>query len=248
MFEPIQNKNNYQYIVEQIKQMILDGELVKGDRLPSERELSEMYQVSRTSVREALKALETLGLLESRHGGGNYIADKLQDKLADLLSLLFVLEHCQISDLTRIRYTLELETMRNIMQKNDPEVRKQLQAFADRIKVSNTTDELEQIDMDFHALILSLAANPLLQFLHSSVHTAYLWNVEFLNQYFPNWTSLSFQTVQEYQADIINTLLSGDIDSLSKALDRHYEYNVSVDINTLYAQYLQDKKNAKQNS
>lgn len=65
MFEPIHNKNNYQYIVDQIKQLILDGELIVGDRLPSERDLSEMYQVSRASVREALKALETIGLLES---------------------------------------------------------------------------------------------------------------------------------------------------------------------------------------
>ena len=64
MFEPIHNKNNYQYIVDQIKQLILDGELIVGDRLPSERDLSEMYQVSRASVREALKALETIGLLE----------------------------------------------------------------------------------------------------------------------------------------------------------------------------------------
>ena len=70
MFEPIHNKNNYQYIVDQIKQLILDGELIVGDRLPSERDLSEMYQVSRASVREALKALETIGLLESRHCGG----------------------------------------------------------------------------------------------------------------------------------------------------------------------------------
>ena len=51
MFEPIHNKNNYQYIVDQIKQLILDGELIVGDRLPSERDLSEMYQVSRASVR-----------------------------------------------------------------------------------------------------------------------------------------------------------------------------------------------------
>ena len=62
MYKPIQNKNNYQYIVDQIKQMILQGELKIGDRLPSERELSELYQVSRACVREALKALETIGL------------------------------------------------------------------------------------------------------------------------------------------------------------------------------------------
>ena len=91
MFEPIHNKNNYQYIVDQIKQLILDGELIVGDRLPSERDLSEMYQVSRASVREALKALETIGLLESRHGGGNYIVNHLKEQLTDNLSLVCLL-------------------------------------------------------------------------------------------------------------------------------------------------------------
>ena len=106
MFEPIHNKNNYQYIVDQIKQLILDGELIVGDRLPSERDLSEMYQVSRASVREALKALETIGLLESRHGGGNYIVNHLKEQLTDNLSLVFVLDHCKLKDLTSLRYAL----------------------------------------------------------------------------------------------------------------------------------------------
>lgn len=123
MFEPIHNKNNYQYIVDQIKQLILDGELIVGDRLPSERDLSEMYQVSRASVREALKALETIGLLESRHGGGNYIVNHLKEQLTDNLSLVFVLDHCKLKDLTSLRYALELEIMRNIIRKNNPETK-----------------------------------------------------------------------------------------------------------------------------
>ena len=54
MFNHIGNKKNYEYIVEQIKDMIINGELTVGERLPTEKELSEKFGVSRTSVREAL--------------------------------------------------------------------------------------------------------------------------------------------------------------------------------------------------
>lgn len=68
MFDVIGNKKNYEYIVEQIKDMIIDGKLKVGERLPTEKELSENFGVSRTSVREALKALEVIGICESRQG------------------------------------------------------------------------------------------------------------------------------------------------------------------------------------
>ena len=62
-------------MVTQIHDLIREGRLKAGDQLPSERELSETFKVSRTSVREALRALETKGLIISRTGMGNFIAD-----------------------------------------------------------------------------------------------------------------------------------------------------------------------------
>ena len=82
MYEPIQNKNTSQLIVDQIKNMILSGKLKIGDKLPPERELAELYKVSRTSVREALKALEAIGVLEIRQGGGIYIVNDILLKMS----------------------------------------------------------------------------------------------------------------------------------------------------------------------
>jgi GntR family transcriptional regulator, transcriptional repressor for pyruvate dehydrogenase complex len=62
-FKPIKTRKIYEEIVEQIRQLIKDGELNPGDRLLSERELCERLQVSRASVREALSALEIMGLI-----------------------------------------------------------------------------------------------------------------------------------------------------------------------------------------
>ena len=73
MFNSISNKKVYEQVIEQIQKNIMDGTFKKGDKLPSERELSEKMAVSRTSIREALRVLETMGVVESKQGEGNFI-------------------------------------------------------------------------------------------------------------------------------------------------------------------------------
>ncbi len=73
MFEQVQSKRYYMQIVEQIRHLVQNGELKAGDKLPPERELSVHFGTSRASIREALSALETLGIIESKSGQGNYI-------------------------------------------------------------------------------------------------------------------------------------------------------------------------------
>src|ERR671910_654816 len=67
---------SYEQVVEQIQDGIRSGTLVPGQRLPTERELGESFRVSRAVVREALKVLAAMGLVESRQGSGNYISAK----------------------------------------------------------------------------------------------------------------------------------------------------------------------------
>jgi GntR family transcriptional repressor for pyruvate dehydrogenase complex len=73
MFEQVQNKKYYMQIVSQIRSRILDGDLKTGDKLPPERVLAQEFGTSRASIREALSALEMLGLVESKSGYGNFI-------------------------------------------------------------------------------------------------------------------------------------------------------------------------------
>jgi GntR family transcriptional repressor for pyruvate dehydrogenase complex len=80
---PIKSTRIYEEIVRQIKAMIAEGRLASGDRLPPERELAEKFLVSRTSVREALRALESLGLVEIRPGEGTFIREASLDHLIE---------------------------------------------------------------------------------------------------------------------------------------------------------------------
>jgi len=75
IFSRIEHSRTADEVVQQIESLILEGVLRTGDRLPGERELARQFDVSRPILREALKTVETRGLVATRHGGGTYVAD-----------------------------------------------------------------------------------------------------------------------------------------------------------------------------
>jgi DNA-binding FadR family transcriptional regulator len=84
MLRAVKQKRIYQDIVTQIQRLLADGRLKPGFQLPSERELSELFQVSRASVREAIRALDSMGLVEIRSGEGTYVASTVESVLSPL--------------------------------------------------------------------------------------------------------------------------------------------------------------------
>ena len=104
---PIKSTRIYEEIVRQVKQMIAEGRLKSGDQLPPERDLAEKFVVSRTSVREALRALESLGLLESRPGEGTFVREVSVESLIEPLALVMASHREAIGELFEARRLLE---------------------------------------------------------------------------------------------------------------------------------------------
>lgn len=88
MYTPVQSERLYEKIVEQIEDLILRGELITGDKLPSERDLAEKLSVSRTAVRKAMKTLTYKGLIEVFPGRGTFITDGTSQVACHTLNLL----------------------------------------------------------------------------------------------------------------------------------------------------------------
>ncbi|MBI3635016.1 MAG: FadR family transcriptional regulator [Candidatus Rokubacteria bacterium] len=105
--EPIKSTRIYEEIVRQIKLMIGEGRLKSGDQLPPERDLAEKFVVSRTSVREALRALESLGLVEIRPGEGTFVRQVSIEALIEPLALIMVSQREAIGELFEARRLLE---------------------------------------------------------------------------------------------------------------------------------------------
>jgi GntR family transcriptional regulator, transcriptional repressor for pyruvate dehydrogenase complex len=102
----------YLDIVEKLRTMIVADGLVPGDKIPSERELSDRLSVGRSSVREALRALELLGLIETRRGEGTYIKDFQEHRLVDLLGAFFLQDQKTIDDLSETKQLIELDCLK----------------------------------------------------------------------------------------------------------------------------------------
>jgi GntR family transcriptional repressor for pyruvate dehydrogenase complex len=105
--EPIKSTRIYEEIVRQVKQLIADGKLKSGDQLPPERDLAEKFMVSRTSVREALRALQSRGLVEIRAGEGAFVRDISVETLIEPLALVILPHREAVGELFEARRLLE---------------------------------------------------------------------------------------------------------------------------------------------
>lgn len=105
--EPVKSTRIYEEIVRQIRALIADGQLKSGDRLPPERDLAERFRVSRTSVREALRALESTGLIASRPGEGTFVREISVEALVEPLALVILTQREAIAELYEARRLLE---------------------------------------------------------------------------------------------------------------------------------------------
>lgn len=107
MLRAIKKTRIHEEVVIQIHELIRAGKFKAGDQLPSERELAETFKVSRTSVREALRALETQGLVISRTGMGNFVADLPIESLVAPLAKLLIQEKDALADIFEMRKLVE---------------------------------------------------------------------------------------------------------------------------------------------
>ncbi len=106
-FEAVPRTKLYQKVVKQVQDIIRDGLLRPGDMLPPERELAERLQVSRGSLREAILALESMGLVEPRHGEGTIVRDLSAAPLVNQLSVMLVQKRALVGELLEFRLMVE---------------------------------------------------------------------------------------------------------------------------------------------
>jgi GntR family transcriptional repressor for pyruvate dehydrogenase complex len=110
MYSPIQSNKIFEQIAEQIEKRILSGELRSGDRLPTERELSEQFHASRTAVREAMKTLAQRGLVDMRPGRGTIVIDGTSRAMRNSLDLMMRVGQAGSSaNLVEVREIIEPE-------------------------------------------------------------------------------------------------------------------------------------------
>src|SRR4051794_21866188 len=156
---PIASERLSDGVVEQFREMVVTGRLVPGQRLPNERELGEMFGVSRNSVREALRQLEMLTLVERRRGDGTYVRELDPVQLMAPFGALIATSPAAVEDVLEFRRTFEPEVAALAAVKADDDGRARLGRSLRHFDSALGARGADQADVDFHYTVALVTCN-----------------------------------------------------------------------------------------
>ncbi len=171
VYKLVRTSRLYEQIVQQIEKSIVKGDLKPGDQLPAERELAVQFGVSRTAVREAVKALREKGLVEAYSGRGTFITDGTSQAVRQSLDLMIKIGQVEgLNHLAEVRAILEPEIAALAAARiQDPELATMREAVAVMDRAGEDPDLYIESDLDFHLALAEGAANPLILSLLDSI-------------------------------------------------------------------------------
>jgi DNA-binding FadR family transcriptional regulator len=214
----------YQELAESLRAQILDGTLRPGDRLPIEPELSARYGVSRSTVREALRALSSQHLITTTRGvvGGSFVAHPQPEHIAGYLetglSLMTLVEGISVDHLLEVRDMLEVPAAGLAAQRRVPELVAALHAAVATPRPA-AMDRLFPRNRSFHDVLLTMTGNPLLLAVTQPVFR--VLNDRFLREAAPKrfWSR-----VDADHKDILAAVEQGDEDAARDAMRAHLQH------------------------
>jgi GntR family transcriptional repressor for pyruvate dehydrogenase complex len=171
MYKLVRTSRLYEQIVQQIEDSILKGTLKPGDQLPAERELAQEFGVSRTAVREAVKALREKGLVEAYSGRGTFVTDGTSQAIRQSLDLMMKIGQPEGSThLAEVRAILEPEIAAlAAVRAEEQDIATMREAVAVMDRSRSDGDAFIEADLDFHLSLAEAAANPLILSLIDSI-------------------------------------------------------------------------------
>jgi GntR family transcriptional repressor for pyruvate dehydrogenase complex len=169
--EPITRQGASEKVVHRLLALVKAGDLGPGDRLPSERDLAERFQVSRPTIREAVRALVVLGVVRTRHGGGIFVSAMEASDLLGPLSFFLTLQKMEVDRLYQARALIEGEIAALACAAAGAGDTVQLERLVDEQQARICEPARYRVlDTKFHARLAEIAGNPFLARAASSMN------------------------------------------------------------------------------
>lgn len=228
MYTPIHSGRLYEQIVAQIETRILNGELRPGDQLPSERELAEQFGVSRTAIREAMKALTQKGLVEIHPGRGTYVTDSTSQAIRHSIDLLVKIgSEDGIRDLVEVREIIEPEIAALAASRASEEHITCMQEAVDAMdRAMNDPETYIEADLDFHLALAQGSNNTLIPVLIDTL-------VDLLREHRKRAASVDggLERGQPFHKTILEAVILKDSDAARDTMRAHLQ-QIRKDIET----------------
>ena len=226
LFDRIAHESVAQTVVDRIEAMVINGILSDGDRLPSERELSEKLNISRPKVREALKLLEKVGLLEVRHGDGTFVAKLTGQAMTPALIDVYGRHGTAFFDYLEYRREQEGFAARCAALRATPPDRDAIQACLDKLIKAYDEKDLEtslEADIAFHSAIVKASHNVMLIHMMRSIYEMTAQKIFFSRNHLRDIKGSGAALLEQHK-NIAKAILSGDEDAAETAARAHMNY------------------------
>lgn len=169
-FDEMKKQSIAEFVSEKIIEMIRTKQLCPGDKLPPERELSVQLGISRPSLREALRALSIMKVIEIRQGDGVYVSSLNPDELVEHLEFVFSLDNSSVIHLFEARKIIEPAITRlAAIKATNEDINLLISLGSKSKKVIGQLDKFLEIDLLLHTKIVEIANNPFISRIYSSL-------------------------------------------------------------------------------
>jgi DNA-binding FadR family transcriptional regulator len=223
-FQAVEQRRTFEQILLQVEEAIINGTLTPGDRLPPERDLAQTFNVSRASVREALRVLEMFGVITARKGtgadSGSIVAASAQNGLESALRLHVGLLRIPTKDMMEVRAVLEQQAARGAAEHVDDKMTARLHEIVAGMRAATGIVEFNELDTEFHVEIARVSGNALLpvlmEALRGTMRRAMLEGFEQLM----DWRAERDHLVGEHER-MVGFIEAGDQEAAAAAMQGH---------------------------
>lgn len=207
------------YVIDQVRQ----GLIKPGEKLPTERDLALRLEISRNSIREGIRLLENMGIVEPKHGSGNYLSLNFNDTMQEMMSFMYFFKGLDEEQVTEFRWAIEREALPLAVERISFEEKLRLQQMLEEL--INAQNEEEQIRSDklIHQIIVKACRN---DFLISS----YEGLTGFMDTYIKSMRHRivmgmeSNNLLETAHIKLVEGIIENDLDKASAGLQDHFGY------------------------
>ena len=231
LFYKSEKKGNISQLVNRLTMYfadeILEGRLKRGDQIESDRELAKKLNVGRSAVREALKVLDVLGMIDIRLGQGTYITSRETNFFSVPLSWSLFLDGTQVKSILQVRGALELRAVQLAAQCEDKNkldkltdiyyrMQKTFQESKDTDNLQHALQETLNADIEFHTCIAECSGNPIILSMLTTIRN-FLKRVSGTGMV----DAEQLQAVVEEHQKLYGAIISGNVDAATETMMKH---------------------------
>ncbi len=213
-------------VMTRLKELIASGRYKPGDRLPTEQEMANMFGVGRSSIREAIKVFQHLGVVDSRAAKGTFLRERANIS-SEAITWAMILGDDDLSDVLELRETIErvcFSRLSRRLAESSDDAQRTLVQLANQVAVmeqaagSHQIQQLVEADYRFHGHIVEAGGNRLFQALYNSLHAFMSEEIRESYTAMPDLTE-----VARDHMEIVNALHSSETESAKERHRKHFE-------------------------